>query len=139
MQSLSVVKFRRNARGPSVIVCRPVFKQLEKNSTMGSTRRNLVRHGTAMMATGALAFSRLFVPTRARAQGTAALPMPDVKAFVFDTFGNIVDWRSGVAREAERILKPMGDELDWLTFADAWRAEYRPSMEIGIGWHVVTF
>jgi len=96
---------------------------------MGSTRRSLVRRGTALMATGALAFSGLFVPTRARAKGTAALPMPDVKALVFDTFGTVVDWRSGVAREAERILKPMGYELDWLTFADAWRAEYRPSME----------
>jgi 2-haloacid dehalogenase len=102
---------------------------LEKNTTMGSTRHGLVRHGTALMATGALAFSRLFVPARARAQGTAALPMPDVKALVFDTFGTVVDWRSDVAREAERILKPMGYELDWLTFADAWRAEYRPSME----------
>jgi hypothetical protein len=72
---------------------------------------------------------RKVVPTGAPAEGTAALPMPDVKALVFDTFGTLVDWRSGVAREAERILKPMGYELDWLMFADAWRAEYRPSME----------
>jgi 2-haloacid dehalogenase len=81
------------------------------------------------MATGALAFAGPLVPARARAQGAAALPMPDVKALVFDTFGTIVDWRNGVAREAQRILKPMGYEIDWLAFADAWRAEYRPSME----------
>src|ERR1700676_3768671 len=55
--------------------------------------------------------------------------MPDVKALVFDTFGTLVDWRNGVAREAERILKPMGHDLDWLAFADAWRKEYDPSME----------
>src|SRR5260370_17890559 len=55
--------------------------------------------------------------------------MPDVKALVFDTFGTVVDWRNGVAREAERILKPMGHDLDWLAFADGWRKEYGPSME----------
>jgi 2-haloacid dehalogenase len=53
--------------------------------------------------------------------------MPDVKALVFDTFGTVVDWRNGVAREAERLLKPMGYDLDWLAFADAWRKEYGPS------------
>jgi len=55
--------------------------------------------------------------------------MPDVKALVFDTFGTVVDWRNGVAREAERILRPMGYDLDWLAFADAWRKEYGPGME----------
>ena len=96
---------------------------------MSSTRRDLVRHGAALITTGALAVSGCLVPTRARAQGTAALPMPDVKALVFDVFGTVVDWRNGVAREAQRILKPMGYELDWAAFADAWRAQYGPSME----------
>jgi len=31
-----------------------------------------------------------------------------VKALVYDVFGTCVDWRNGVAREAERILKPLG-------------------------------
>ena len=96
---------------------------------MSSTRRSLVRHGAALIATGALALSGRLLPSRARAQGTPALPMPDVKALVFDTFGTVVDWRNGVARESQRILKPMGYDLDWLAFADAWRAEYGPSME----------
>src|SRR5712671_4984431 len=52
-----------------------------------------------------------------------------VKALFFDVFGTLVDWRAGVAREAERILKPRGHTLDWLAFADAWRAEYQPGME----------
>ena len=96
---------------------------------MRSTRRNLVRHGAALMATGALAVSGVLAPRRARAQARAPLPMPDVKALVFDTFGTVVDWRTGVARESERILKPKGYEVDWLAFADAWRREYGPSME----------
>ena len=52
-----------------------------------------------------------------------------VKALFFDVFGTLVDWRAGVAREAERILKPRGHALDWLAFADAWRNEYQPGME----------
>ena len=93
-----------------------------------STRRNLLKRGAALAATSALAGSGFFAPSQARAQ-TANLPMPGVKALVFDTFGTVVDWRNGVAREAERILKPMGYQLDWLEFASAWRQEYGPSME----------
>jgi 2-haloacid dehalogenase len=96
---------------------------------MISTRRNLLRRGAALAATGALAGSGLLTPTRTRAQDASALPMPDVKALVFDTFGTVVDWRNGVARESEKLLKPLGYNLDWLAFADAWRKEYAPSME----------
>ncbi|MFZ1094427.1 MAG: haloacid dehalogenase type II, partial [Xanthobacteraceae bacterium] len=49
-----------------------------------------------------------------------------VGALFFDVFGTLVDWRAGVAREAERILRPLGYRLDWLAFADAWRDEYQP-------------
>jgi 2-haloacid dehalogenase len=52
-----------------------------------------------------------------------------VKALFFDVFGTRVDWRSGVAREAEAILKPLGHSLDGLAFAGAWRGEYQPAME----------
>ena len=51
------------------------------------------------------------------------------KAFFFDVFGTLVDWRSSIAREAEAILKPLCHSLDWLAFADAWRGEYQPAME----------
>ncbi len=50
-------------------------------------------------------------------------------ALFFDVFGTLVDFRAGVAREAELILKPLGVELDWLAFADAWRDEYQGAME----------
>jgi 2-haloacid dehalogenase len=52
-----------------------------------------------------------------------------VKAFIFDVFGTVVDWRTSIARESEAILKPKGYALDWLAFADAWRGEYQPAME----------
>ncbi len=52
-----------------------------------------------------------------------------IKALVFDVFGTLVDWRSGVAREAEQILRPLAPGLDGGAFADAWRGLYQPSME----------
>jgi 2-haloacid dehalogenase len=51
------------------------------------------------------------------------------KALFFDVFGTLVDWRSSVAREARRVLEPLGHTLDWVAFADAWRDEYQPGLE----------
>jgi 2-haloacid dehalogenase len=53
----------------------------------------------------------------------------EVEALFFDVFGTLVDWRTGVAREAKSILKPLGYSLDWIAFADAWRDQYQPGME----------
>ena len=45
-----------------------------------------------------------------------------VRALVFDVFGTLVDWRSGVA-EAFRSSGTAGDPEE---LVDAWRARYRP-------------
>ena len=55
--------------------------------------------------------------------------MTSIRAMFFDVFGTLVDWRTGVASEADRALRPLGYTLDWTRFADAWRAEYQPGME----------
>ncbi|MFC6788418.1 haloacid dehalogenase type II [Methylobacterium komagatae] len=52
-----------------------------------------------------------------------------IRALVFDVFGTLVDWRSGVAREAQRLLSAHAPGLDAGAFADAWRGRYDPSME----------
>jgi 2-haloacid dehalogenase len=57
------------------------------------------------------------------------IPVPTVKALFFDVFGTLVDWRTGVAREAKALLEPLGYSADWLEFADAWRDEYHPGMD----------
>src|SRR5580704_9574722 len=54
--------------------------------------------------------------------------MSEIKALTFDVFGTVVDWRNGVAREAESVLAPKGHALDWGGFADGWRARYVPAM-----------
>ncbi|MGE5098129.1 MAG: haloacid dehalogenase type II [Betaproteobacteria bacterium] len=54
---------------------------------------------------------------------------PHVEALFFDVFGTVVDWRTGIAREARAILEPLGFAIDWAAFADAWRAGYQPAMD----------
>lgn len=58
---------------------------------------------------------------------------PPIKALIFDVFGTLVDWRESIAREARQVLTPFvaprGLSVDWLAFADAWRAQYQPAME----------
>ena len=56
-------------------------------------------------------------------------PILGLQALFFDVFGTLVDWRTSVAQEAESILSALGYNLDWIAFADAWRAEYQPGME----------
>jgi 2-haloacid dehalogenase len=53
-----------------------------------------------------------------------------IKAVLFDTFGTVVDWRSGVARGVAAFAdRHRFVDLDAAAFADAWRAKYEPSMD----------
>jgi len=93
------------------------------------TRRHLLKDATAMAAAGTFAARGGVAPTSVLAQATPGATANGIKALVYDVFGTCVDWRNGIARDAERILKPLGYTIDWLAFADAWRALYQPSME----------
>ncbi|MDR5760296.1 haloacid dehalogenase type II [Caballeronia sp. LZ035] len=62
------------------------------------------------------------------------MSLSQVKAFVFDVFGTVVDWRGGVTREADAFLQrygPPGTRPE--VFADAWRSRYVPAMRRVIG------
>jgi 2-haloacid dehalogenase len=49
---------------------------------------------------------------------------------VFDTFGTVVDWRGGLARDARPFLARHGKpDADPGAFADAWYRLYPPAME----------
>jgi hypothetical protein len=50
---------------------------------------------------------------------------------VFDVFGTVVDWRSGVIRDSEKLDEAKGLDVEWTVFADAWREEYQSSGENG--------
>lgn len=56
--------------------------------------------------------------------------MKSVRAFCFDVFGTVVDWREGVARDAQAFFSRQGlHGIDPRKFADAWRGQYQPAME----------
>ena len=53
-----------------------------------------------------------------------------VRACLFDVFGTCVDWRTSVAREAQRFFQEKSIRgVDALEFAVEWRKLYQPSME----------
>jgi 2-haloacid dehalogenase len=51
-----------------------------------------------------------------------------VRAALFDTFGTVVDWRSGIAASMRAFADLHQIALDADQFAIAWRARYAPSM-----------
>jgi 2-haloacid dehalogenase len=51
------------------------------------------------------------------------------RAVLFDTFGTVVDWRSGISSAVRAFAVGRALTLDPEAFADAWRAYYQPSME----------
>jgi 2-haloacid dehalogenase len=56
--------------------------------------------------------------------------MAPPRALLFDVFGTVVDWRSGIARAAAPFLARHGIAADPHGFADAWRARYDPAMAV---------
>ena len=52
-----------------------------------------------------------------------------VRAVLFDTFGTVVDWRSGISATVRAFAADRALALDPGEFADAWRAHYQPSLE----------
>src|SRR6185437_8040735 len=52
-----------------------------------------------------------------------------VQAVLFDTFGTVVDWRSGIAAAVAEVAGVHSMAVDSVAFADVWRAKYQPSME----------
>jgi 2-haloacid dehalogenase len=56
------------------------------------------------------------------------MDMHEPRAVIFDVFGTVVDWRSGVASVAGAAFARRGIAADPFAFADAWRGEYQPAM-----------
>ncbi len=52
-----------------------------------------------------------------------------IKALLFDVFGTVVDWRSGIIRELTDWGKDSHVIADWPAVADGWRGLYQPAME----------
>jgi 2-haloacid dehalogenase len=91
-----------------------------------SSRRQFLKKGLSAAAISAGAARRVFAMTNQQADTKPFLTT--VKALVFDVFGTVVDWRTSVGREVDALAKRKGLKVDGPAFADAWRAQYGPSM-----------
>jgi len=91
-------------------------------------RRRFLRNSTLAVTVAAVGSALKGILT-SKAETQRSSSPRDVKALFFDVFGTLVDWRTGVSREAKSILMPLGISIDWQAFADAWRDEYQPGME----------
>jgi len=101
----------------------------ETNMAMG--RRDFLSRGFASLTLAAAAGTDAVAAPSDReavpaAQCAARVP---VNALVFDVFGTVVDWRGSIIREGQLLGKRKGIDIDWVVFADAWRAGYQPAMQ----------
>ena len=71
-------------------------------------RRVFLRRFASIFVIGPVGAASLTTSSLASAQVAKPRTMPEVKALIFDVFGTMVDWRTGVAREAKAILGSRG-------------------------------
>ncbi|OYV35834.1 MAG: haloacid dehalogenase, type II [Rhodospirillales bacterium 20-64-7] len=55
--------------------------------------------------------------------------MTALRAVLFDVFGTLVDWRSGISAAFAEAGAACGVTADFAAMADAWRGRYRPSLD----------
>ena len=54
--------------------------------------------------------------------------MSDIRALLFDTFGTVVDWRSGLIAQLERWGEARDIAVDWPALVLAWRRDHVPAL-----------
>ena len=92
---------------------------------LGVSRRNFLEASVGVVASG-VGSPR---PAAGFQRSSAKTPPSSAQALVFDVFGTVVDWRTSVARQIDELGKQKGLTVDGAAFADAWRAQYAPSMD----------
>ena len=93
------------------------------------SRREFLQAGAVAMIGAESGAGRAVASGMAQSSGRQDPQVVSIKALVFDTFGTVVDWRTSVMQEIEELARRKGLTVDGATFADAWRAGYRPSMD----------
>jgi 2-haloacid dehalogenase len=51
------------------------------------------------------------------------------RALLFDVFGTLVDWRTGVLTACAEVAGRSGVDADWPAVVDDWRRAYRPALD----------
>jgi len=103
------------------------MKQDDDRSIEESGRRDFLLGGVAGLALAGLAVAS--APAAAQQDPSTCTAVPGVEALVFDVFGTVVDWRGSIIREGQIFGLQRGLKVDWVKFADDWRAGYQPAMQ----------
>lgn len=103
---------------------------INDESDLNEGRRNFIATAAGSLT---LAAAGALASATASAAHSPASPHAElhgtVKALVFDVFGTVVDWRGSITREGQWLGQRKGiTHVDWVEFADAWRAGYQPAM-----------
>jgi 2-haloacid dehalogenase len=104
----------------------------ENNDTgnISSGRRDFIATGIGSVTLAAVGTATSAAASAGDTSATSKSPPSDsIAALVFDVFGTVVDWRASIIREGQLLTKRKGYQVDWVKFADAWRAGYRPAMQ----------
>ena len=95
---------------------------------VAASRREFLQAGAVAMLGAKVGAGLPIAADSAQSRGRPNPQVTSIKALVFDTFGTVVDWRTSVAQEVQELAERKGLTVDGAKFADAWRAEYGPSM-----------
>ena len=52
-----------------------------------------------------------------------------ISTLLFDVFGTVVDWRTSINIEIEKMASKYGRHFNWNEFSISWRAGYQPAMD----------
>ena len=91
-------------------------------------RRKFLSTGAATLAATQFGGANRVVPEQEASGERLQEALADVAALTFDVFGTVVDWRTSIIREGERLSVEKGLEVDWESFARGWRSGYGPAM-----------
>jgi len=92
-------------------------------------RREFLSVGGASIAGAAIGEGQgLGLLDRTLAEERVQEALAGVEAMTFDVFGTVVDWRTSIIREGQVLSLEKEFDLDWESFADAWRSGYGPAM-----------
>jgi 2-haloacid dehalogenase len=54
--------------------------------------------------------------------------MSEIRALLFDTFGTLVDWRTGLITQLEQWGRACNIDADWAALVLAWRRDHVPAL-----------
>ena len=100
----------------------------DDSSDCSPARRAFLAAGASAAATVLASGQRAHAAETER-RGEASAWRGRVKALAFDVFGTVTDWHTSIVLEGQQLSQSKGLPVDWVQFAEDWRAGYRPALQ----------